>query len=123
MAEASPIGLRAQDAPDDSDTYVKAFVVPTSEAVFVDHEANEHATRLEMFQHGLRPTSDIAHRSAKDKPSAGSTTITYRCSAVLTSTEDDPSIVHQNVAGDVPVPAHEDDEDLNPEEPPKSPES
>lgn len=114
MAEADntpqTAGERAQDASDEATEYAHAFVVPTRQAAHVDHEANEHAFRQEAFQHGVRPTGDISHRSAKDKPSKGSTTITYKAAAVPVDQTEDPAVIHQTVAGVVPVPGEEDDE-------------
>jgi hypothetical protein len=109
MAEPTEVGLRSPDAPNTSEDHKKDFVVPTDEVVFVDHEDNERKVRADLFSKGMRPTGDISHRSAKDKPSKGSTTITYTVGAVVLDHEVEPDILHQDVEGEVPVPGEEDE--------------
>lgn len=109
MAEATEVGLRSPDAPDSSSVHKKDFVVPTDEAVYVDHIANERKVRADLFSKGMRPTGSIGHRSAKDKPSDGSTTITYSVSAVVVDHDIEPDVLHQDVEGGVPVVGEEDE--------------
>lgn len=109
MAETTEVGLRSPDAPDTSDVHKKDFVVPTDEVPFVDHIANERKVRADLFSKGMRPTGDISHRSAKDKPSAGSTTITYTVAAVVLDHETDPLVVGQDVEGETPEVGTEDE--------------
>lgn len=109
MAEATEVGLRSPDAPDTSDVHKKDFVVPNDEVVYVDHVANERKVRADLFSKGMRPTGTISHRAAKDKPLAGSTTITYTVAAVVVDHEVEPTILHQDVEGGSPVVGEEDE--------------
>lgn len=113
MAEATEVGLRSPDAPDSSEVHKKDFVVPTDEYTLADkatmHLANERKVRADLFSKGMRPTGDISHKAAKDKPFRGSTTITYTVDAVVLDHEVESDILHQDVEGEAPAVGEEDE--------------
>lgn len=85
MADTITVGQKAQDGLDtDTNVYTRKIVVPTRQAVHVDHEDNALAVAQEALQHGVQVTPEgFTYETEAGTPDEKSTTITYTAPGVL----------------------------------------